>query len=213
MCIVYSTLYPTLYTVHCTLYNVCCTFTTTHCTMYTLQCTLHRVHFVLFYVVLSDGNFYCASIPYSLQQFPLYIVQCTVYSVHFFRIVKKSLVLVERQNKSHKYHRPSIVYIVQCTVYSVQCTVYCVQCTVAPCTVQHAVLSVYCAVCSDQCSVLSVVTCIRVLPWTAQYCTTTEQARTAQQHCSTASLLQQLCQQQPAFVDRPLPVLDPPVRL
>ena len=41
---------------------------------------------------------------------------------------------MERQNKSHKYHRPSIVrtvpctvYIVQCTVYSVQCTVYCVQ--------------------------------------------------------------------------------------
>ena len=43
---------------------------------------------------------------------------------------------MERQNKSHKYHRPSIfctvpctVYIVQCTVYSVQCTVYSVLCT------------------------------------------------------------------------------------
>ena len=130
MCIVYSTLYPTLYTVHCTLNNVCCTFTTTHCTLYTLQCTLHRVHCVLFYVALSDGHFGCANIPYSLQQFPLYIVQCTVYSVHFFRIVRKSLVLVERQNKSHKYHRPSITRTVPCTVYSVQCTVYSVQCTV-----------------------------------------------------------------------------------
>ena len=39
---------------------------------------------------------------------------------------------MERQNKSHRYHRPSIVRTdhVHCTVYSVQCTVYSVQCTV-----------------------------------------------------------------------------------
>ena len=38
---------------------------------------------------------------------------------------------MERQNKSHRYHRPSIVRTdhVQCTVYSVQCTVYSVLCT------------------------------------------------------------------------------------
>ena len=71
------------------------------------------------------------------SQFPVPTVYSTVYSVHFFRIVKKSLVLVERQNKSHKYHRPSIVRTVPCTVYSVQFTVYSVQCTVysVQCTV------------------------------------------------------------------------------
>ena len=60
----------------------------------------------------------------------VYSVQCTGYSVHFFRIEKKSFVLVERQNKSHKYHRPSIVRTVPCTMYSVQCTVHSLQFTV-----------------------------------------------------------------------------------
>ena len=52
------------------------------------------------------------------------------------------MVLVERQNKSHKYHRPSIVRTVPCTVYSVQFTVYSVQCTVY--SVQCTVYSVQC---------------------------------------------------------------------
>ena len=43
-CIVYSTLYPTLYTFHCTLYNVCCTFTIIHCTLYKVHLTVYTVH-------------------------------------------------------------------------------------------------------------------------------------------------------------------------